>query len=542
MRPFATTLALACASASVLADAIPPDKVPAFAIPRMSKPPTLDGKIDADEWREAVAVSGVVNQADNLLVPRPTLFFLAWDPGHLYLACRTWVMPGYKPRVGGREPGAANAGDDGLELHFKPMGKNVPTGRTDSSYKFFINCLGFPGETVRVAVGQMFRNWLPDFKVATRLTEPGSAPNGGRWWECEVAATPSDFELSGPHQAGDTWRLMLGFNHMPIWLQARIPTATSYFDPSGYCLGTLVENTAAVQLLMDTFPGPCDGTAAATFRAFNPTPNPAKLSILVHYVHQSDLLKREQALEVPPRASAEWKLNEKLPRAIGKDAASIEYRVADGGRELLRYFAFFKVGYDEALVKHTLPKDAFPFAATFNPIRSTLLVSGDAYYLDAPEAAKALRYRVVREGASQPLAEGTIEKPITHYFRDLIQLPSLREGKHTVEASLLLNDGKAAGPVATTFEKLDEAKAFPEWWQKGLGDAERVIPPFVPMTKERDKVTAWGRAYRLNALGLPASIESQGKELLAAPARIVVTVNGRDEAIAAMTTALDTGA
>jgi len=153
LRPFATTLALACASASVLADAIPPDKVPAFAIPRMSKPPTLDGKIDADEWREAVAVSGVVNQAYNLLVPRPTLFFLAWDPGHLYLACRTWVMPGYKPRVGGREPGAANAGDDGLELHFKPMGKNVPTGRTDSSYKFFINCLGFPGETVRVAVG-----------------------------------------------------------------------------------------------------------------------------------------------------------------------------------------------------------------------------------------------------------------------------------------------------------------------------------------------------------------------------------------------------
>jgi hypothetical protein len=426
-----------------------------------------------------------------------------------------------------------------MELHFRPMGKNVPTGRTESSYKFNINCLGFTGQAVRVAVGQMFRNWLPDFKVATRLTEPstslgpgpGSAPDGGRWWECEVASTPKDFELEGPNRAGDTWKLMLGFNHMPIWLQSRIPCATSYFDPSGYCTGTLVENTPAVQMLLEEFPGPCDGTAATTFRAFNPTPNPVKLSILVHYVHQTDLLKREQTLDVPPKAAAEWKLNEKLPRDIGKGTASILYRVADGSRELLRYYAFFKVGYDDYLVKHAPPKDAFPFSATFNPVRSNLLISGDAYYAGKPDDVTQLRYRVVREGQSKPLHEGAIDRAITWSFRDLVQLPQLKEGKYTVEASLATKDGKAIGPVTATFQKLDEAKAFAEWWKKGLGDAERVIPPFVPMTKDRDKVTVWGRAYRLDALGLPTSVESQGKELLAAPARIVVTVNGREEAI-----------
>ena len=309
------------------ADPIPSDKIPAFAIPRMTKPPTIDGKIDPEEWREATAISGVVDQSSNLLVPRPTIFFLAWDAGHLYLACRTWVMAGYKPRVGGREPGAANTGDDGLELHFKPMGKNVPTGRTDSSYKLNINCLGFAGDLMRVAVGQQFRNWLADFKVATRLTEPGSAPNGGRWWECEVSSTPKDFECEGPHRAGDTWKLMLGFNHMPIWLQARIPATTSYFDPGGYCEGTLVEATPAVQVLMDEFPGPCDGTAQATFRVYNPRPGPAKLSVLAHYVElqektaegkrvteQADLLRQEQPLEVAGGKSAELKLNQKLPR------------------------------------------------------------------------------------------------------------------------------------------------------------------------------------------------------------------------------------
>src|SRR4030042_2071253 len=63
------------------------DWIPAFAIPRMSTPPKIDGAIDPAEWREAVAVSGVANQADDVLIPRPTTFYLAWDPGHLYFAC-----------------------------------------------------------------------------------------------------------------------------------------------------------------------------------------------------------------------------------------------------------------------------------------------------------------------------------------------------------------------------------------------------------------------------------------------------------------------
>ena len=51
-------------------------------------------------------------------MPRPTTYYLAWDDGHLYLAARTWIAPGTKPRCYGREPGAAGVFDAGLELHF----------------------------------------------------------------------------------------------------------------------------------------------------------------------------------------------------------------------------------------------------------------------------------------------------------------------------------------------------------------------------------------------------------------------------------------
>jgi len=111
---------------------VPQDKLATFVVPKMTKPPTIDGTIDPVEWREAVAISGVGQCVSAQLLARPTTYFLAWDEGHLYMAMRVWVKPGYKPNVGGRLPGSAETFDDGGEFHFQPMGKNVASGRTIS--------------------------------------------------------------------------------------------------------------------------------------------------------------------------------------------------------------------------------------------------------------------------------------------------------------------------------------------------------------------------------------------------------------------------
>ena len=152
--------------------------------PRMSQPPTLDGRIDPEEWREATAVSGVGGCMDNIMIARPTTFFLAWDEKNIYLAMRVWVKPGYKPRNRGRQPGAASCFDDSGEFHFMPMGKNVPQGKTASSYKFNLNTLAFFGDFNRVSVGQQFKNWTPKFRAVAGMTKPGSAP-------LKVSAAPS---------------------------------------------------------------------------------------------------------------------------------------------------------------------------------------------------------------------------------------------------------------------------------------------------------------------------------------------------------------
>lgn len=516
-----------------------PDKQGVYSIPRMAKPPTIDGAIDPAEWREALAIGGLASQnpGGNLLIMRPTTYYLAWDADNLYVACRTWIMPGYQPRVSGRAPGTVNAFDDGMEFNLKPQGANVAEGRADSCYKFFISCFGSDGDLARVSVGQLFRNWRPHFKTAVRLTPPGSAPQGGRWWEAEVVMPAKDFELVGPNRAGDTWKMLLAFNHIPGFFQAAVPLASGYFDPGGWPTMTLVENTPAVQVTMDELPGLKDGVAAVKFRISNPTDKAADIKVLAQIEEwkdaktTEDLIRKEQALTVAPGQIAEFKLNEKLPRELGKNKGGLYYRVMQGEKELYRYYAFFTLGYPENWVKYTPPPAAFPLGGAFNPVRNNLQFDADAYYLDNPKLARQARYTVTREGDTKPVASGTVTQATYHCFSSLLQLPELKEGTYTVEATLELADGKQLGPVKTTFKKLNEAKVFAAWWKNKIGNTERMIKPFESLRVDGKTVSLWGRSYTLNALGLPAAITSQAKPVLAAPARIVVVVDGREQAI-----------
>lgn len=528
----------------------PPDSSPAFSVPRMAAPPTIDGRIDPAEWREAVAISGVGEFPSDQMVPRPTTFWLAWDADHLYLACRAWMKPGLnKPSVRGREPHTADCFDAGLELHFQPTGRNVHPQQATTSFKWNVNALGFDGTLTRVSVGQVMANWQPAFRMKTRVTEPGSAPLGGRWLEIEWAGSTKDFELTGPNRAGDTWRMMLGFNQMGHgWTQAVVPVTSDYFNPMGYPVATLVENTPAVQLLQEQLPGPSDGVAAAVIRAFNPTAAPVTLAVLARYADKDgDLVKKEQPLTVPPGQSAELILNERFPRETR--GGTMFFRVAQGDQVLLRHRLSFATGYDRDWVESP-PRDpnarpAFPLSATFNPVRFNLHLRGDSYYLDRPEDARALRYRVLKAGETKAITEGSVETARAYAFSRLLQLPELAPGEYLLEGALQMADGSVIGPQTVKFRKLDEARAFPQWWGKTAGNIERVIPPFegiktvsrVPSdrTDRTDRpelrLSPWGRQYTLDALGLPAAIESQGKPVLAAPARLVVVREGKRETI-----------
>ena len=506
------------------------DEISALAVPRASKPPVIDGKIDPVEWREAVAASGLVALADNTLIPRPTTYFVAWDPKHLYLACRTYLKPGYKPFIrDGRSPGMAFVFDDGLEMIFKPMGKNLSAEHSNTAYKLFMNCLGNLGDMTRLDLGQQLKDWEPKFQVAVRIAEPGSAPNGGSWWELEVSTSPEDFQLTGDHQVGDEWRVMFGFNHIPIFMQTRIPCVGPYFEASGYTRLKLMENVPAAQFTMDSLSNlASDGTAHLKVRACSPVGKPSK--VVVHADVAGKIVK-DETLAIPAGEERTFALNEKLPADLKE--GKLQLKVTEGQTCLLNYVAYFSVGKFSHVLAPVKPRDPNKFAlrATFNPVRRLLLVKGDTYDLPDPDAARSLSYVVKAEEDGSVAAQGEITQLIDWYFEEVVSLPEIRPGKYTVEAALGLAGGKSLGPVTSEFEKKDEAEAYPEWWGKGYGDVERVLPPFAAMACKGQTVTCWGREYTLNALGLPEAISSQSAPVLASPARVVAVVDGAEIAM-----------
>ena len=481
----------------------------------------------------AAALGGAVdvNNSD-LLDPRPVTFFLGWDAGHLYMACRAYLPAGYKPTIStGRSQDGASCFDDGLELLFKPLGKNVDNEHLATEFKLNINALGYGGDYTRLVVGQIMKNSDPQVKAATRFTAPNTAPNGGSWWEMEAAFSNKDFELAGDNRAGDNWLVMLAVNHMPhdVWMQGRIPCIGGYFTPQGKTKLTLTKNAPAIQLCMDSLSNlASDGTASLAIKGYNPTDTATQVKVDVDVASK---IVKTATLDLPPGGEKTFDLSEKLPADV--TTGRIGVHVSERSTQLLNYNTFFKVGAYPTRTKPLPPRNPneFDFAAKFNPLRGLLHLRADTYYLPEPEAAQSFQYSVKCLADGKVIASGEIKQVQEWYFDEVLRLPAPASGKYVVSGKIVLKDGKSFGPRQGEFIKKDEAKEFAVWWNNHIGDPERVIAPFTAITGSGEKFACLGREYRLSGLGLPVSIVSQGREILAAPARLIVTIDGKDEVI-----------
>ena len=69
----------------------------------------------------------------------------------------------------------------------------------------------------------------------------------------------------------------------------------------------------------------------------------------------------------------------------------------------------------------------------------------------------------------------------------------------------------------------------PVWWQNTLG-TDRVVPrPWTPIkTDAAGKVEVWGRKIEIDARGLPSRVSSANADVLEAPARVILTVDGKE--------------
>ena len=115
-------------------------------------------------------------------------------------------------------------------------------------------------------------------------------------------------------------------------------------------------------------------------------------------------------------------------------------------------------------------------------------------------------------------------------FDGLQQEVKIDCGPLPVGAYDVLAEVKLGDTTATLKERLVKEPP-PEWLGNKLGTIETVPKPWTPLTLTERTVACWGREYTFGAAALPAQVRVLGQDLLAGPARLLVTAGGQTQSV-----------
>jgi hypothetical protein len=546
------------------ANVFPPEWVTRMNIPRMSQPPTIDGRIDAEEWREAVRLMGAADDAHAVDFAGVDLaFYVAWDDEHLYLAGHA-PLPENKRLVRQRRERFTSEviWDDAFEFGISLLGRNRAEGEVDSFFKFIINSLG-AGEYIRIYpnIGQYLYNWRPEMAIGNGVHDI----DGRRVWQIEIAIPLDDLSMPREHRAGDPVRLLFNqsmklgdhFGWNPI------PTASGFLVDTQWPTGLLTRDQPYAQVRR--LGGLHQDRVELTVALVNPSDRSVTVDakVLVRNEGQDPsrpgetlpdrvALDERRLIEVPAGEEVLFTLDRDLE---GMTYSYGEYRDTQGRRGYFQMTFTTADAPDEHPVYHfatafkrkdgpnvfTAPlpmvdDEAFPLLVRFNPVASRLFLSADTLDADklAGRQAAAMTFRVVRD--DETIYDGRIDRFVHHKFEGLADIPELDPGDYRVIASLV----DAGGNVLLEHEglpirKLDEAREFHHWWGNQIGHTDRLLKPFeevqVSAEDAMTEVVVTRRRYTLDGLGLPAAITSNGGEVMTEPARIIAVIDGVSHAI-----------
>lgn len=111
----------------------------------------------------------------------------------------------------------------------------------------------------------------------------------------------------------------------------------------------------------------------------------------------------------------------------------------------------------------------------------------------------------------------------------LLEFPKPRPGTYHVRARFLNTDGQELGAAASDSWELPST----EWLGNTLGITDKIQPPWTPIARDGATLKVWGRELRLGGgFGLPQQIVSQGRDWLAKPVTLGITIGGKAVSLA----------
>jgi hypothetical protein len=526
--------------------------IPQFTIPKTSSPPTIDGRIEPGEWKESVQVMGVVDTSSLNYKDRPVSFRVAWDDNHLYIAHRVDVLTGKTPHLLRAKRDTYDTGvvwDDALEVGLFMHDRNRKEGEETSYLKFVLNSLG-AGEYMKnyPSIGQVMFNWTPTFKIASQIVADSA---GKQWWEQEIAMDLDDLQMKAPHKAGDKVGIgLFSVVHNPAgWYWLDFPSASGHLEHYGFPRAVLTDAEPYVQV--EEISGLHDDKLNFKSVIHNPSNAAVKVdaSLLVEHGPKckkqhgeldspEEAFKETRTLEIPARGSVRFDAAKDLPglQSAAKGKGFVRVSLVRQGGEPIYTFACNFSGKDK---KYATPVEHVPALGTrlaFTQGKGLLALGVDTVDAPIPADAKptAATYKVT--SGEKEIASGSLKYFVNGWYDDLIELGDLPLGKYEVALALTDASGKELATAKGSFTKKDVAKEFADWWNSPIGNTEKLLAPFEPLqvrpgTGSAPAIACTRRVYQLGSLGLPVQIEANGGPVLVAPARIVVTVDGKEHAL-----------
>ena len=510
---------------------------PVLRIPKLARPPVIDGKIDPEEWKGATAVTAFPNYNLDMSLPQflQPVWYVAYDDNYFYLAFHYPVYPKgslravckTKPEAEEQVAGKDILFDDHTEIEICTIGRD----KAVSGY--FFKFMSNPWDIVS------------DQKVRWSVGLPGYEYESGAIAKSVFNADAWDQEIAIPIKALDAAKIKDGDNWVMQLVSARDPGG-NYFT---WVPATWLQFHRFPEILFDSkavavqFAGVGDwmnGNPDFTFKTFNPQKQDVTINLGVKIVASDGrvLLDRNDPVALKSGESREEHVKAS-GLVLGDKAARVYFDITDAATGAVYYkndtslwnaqsadVKSYIKNLDVAR-KPVAPKLDFAYMPSFN----RLDVSADVGILGIdpklPATARYLSASFGKPGGeltcknSMPFrADGTAE--LTFEF------PQLPEGDYDINMEIQDADGKALVSKKDAFEQ----KVFPFQSYKG-GLEETVVKPYTPIKTADQTFETVGNQIKLTDAGLVSGIRNKlvpaaaGQDILAGPMTLVATQDGK---------------
>ncbi len=521
-------------------------KHPVLRVPKLTKPPVIDGKIEPGEWEKASAITGFAAGgpgSTESLVPevQQVVWYLGYDDTYLYLAMRSPHPRGTYPVARVKEDD--NIGvlfEDHVEIQICPFERDKATRPGVGFFKIMVNPKG-------AMIDQYLFNGTPGTEELWSTGGETKCSVTQDYWDLELSVEIARLKVTKLEGRSLVMQLVrtdfCGGIYFAGWVNA------PWLSWGRFAEVQFEEGNPVFQFqrLGEVMAGELNTLVTITGTRENPVT--VDVEVMVENAEGKVIYQNKQSATVSrgQSKSLNW-VAKNLPvspvdvNTKARNYFEIVASYKEGGKTytlyhnrspFLRFDEGFRKKYLEPWLAGRPQSGEWEYRFAYLPYSNKAEVSVDLDFFGVPPAiqkAESFSVKVRKKGAKEVISQG--KGLVTNLTGcTLLSLPELPDGEYEALIQLLdSTEKKVLSEKIANFQRKHYV-----WERNTIGLSDEVIPPFTPVEVKGNNVSVWGRTYSIGGNGLPQQITvapptgNLGKiePLLAAPIRLELLQAGK---------------